>query len=191
MSHKRNGEYRTPKDEWGTPDWLFRYVSEKYNLLCDVAAKSSNKKTRHVWFGPDQEDPLWRDALKISNWMEATGVCGFFNNPPYTLGKIDLFMEKSLEQAKLGARIVCLVPAATDTRWWHNYAMKAAEIRFIKGRVKYIGYDAEGNPIRNSPAFASCVVIFQHDDHEKDCLIDKPRIGETIEQPRQFGVCAA
>ncbi|MDD5348265.1 MAG: hypothetical protein PHT59_06610, partial [Candidatus Omnitrophica bacterium] len=65
---------------------------------------------------------------------------------------------------------------------WHNYAMKAAEIRFIKGRVRFVGYDAEGNQIKNSPTFSSCVVIFNRDNTGP---YPWPRIGPTIEQPKK------
>jgi len=69
--------------------------------------------------------------------------------------------------------------------------MKAAEIRFIKGRVRFVGYDEEGKQITNSPTFASCVVIFKPPRNEANfmCEIcrlgDGPIIGRTIEQPRK------
>jgi hypothetical protein len=59
--------------------------------------------------------------------------------------------------------------------------MKADEIRFIKGRVKFIGYDEQGNSIRNSPTFSSCVVIFR-EMYKKRFT---PYIGKTIEQSRK------
>jgi site-specific DNA-methyltransferase (adenine-specific) len=103
-------------------------------------------------------------------------------NPPYSAGNIDRFMQKAYEESQKGAVVVCLVPCATDTRWWHNYAMRAQEIRFIKGRVRFIGYDEKGEQIKNSPTFSSCVVIFR----PSEGLIPRgyPWIGKTIEQPR-------
>lgn len=72
-------------------------------------------------------------------------------NPPYGR-EIGKWMKKAYESAQAGALVVCLVPSRTDTRWWHDYAMKG-EIHFIKGRLKF------GNAKTNAP-FPSAVVIF-------------------------------
>ena len=64
--------------------------------------------------------------------------------------------------------------------------MKAQEIRFIKGRVKFVGYDAEGKQIRNSPTFSSCVVIFKKENAMQFLSHPYgPVIGPTIEQPKK------
>ena len=60
-------------------------------------------------------------------------------------------MKKAME-AK--ATVVCLVPSRTDTKWWYDYAMKANEIRFIKGRLKF------GNS-KNSAPFPSAIIVFE------------------------------
>jgi hypothetical protein len=70
-------------------------------------------------------------------------------NPPYgrDIGK---WMKKASES---DATVVCLVPARTDTKWWHDYAMKG-EITFIRGRLKF------GNAVNSAP-FPSAVVVFR------------------------------
>lgn len=74
-------------------------------------------------------------------------------NPPY--GKeIAKWMKKAYEESLKGATVVCLTFARTDTKWWHDYAMKAAEIRFIKGRVRFEGADS-------SAPFPSVVIVFR------------------------------
>lgn len=73
-------------------------------------------------------------------------------NPPYGR-EIGKWMKKALEASKEGALVACLVPARTDTAWWHEYAMKG-EIRFIRGRLKFGGS-------QNSAPFPSAVVIFR------------------------------
>lgn len=73
-------------------------------------------------------------------------------NPPYGR-EIGKWMKKALEASKEGALVACLVPARTDTDWWHEYAMKG-EIRFIRGRLKFGGS-------QNSAPFPSAVVIFR------------------------------
>jgi hypothetical protein len=72
-------------------------------------------------------------------------------NPPYgrTIGQ---WMKKALESAQGGAKVVCLVPARTDTAWWHDYAMKG-QIEFLRGRLKF-----GGSP--NSAPFPNAIVIF-------------------------------
>jgi len=73
-------------------------------------------------------------------------------NPPY--GKtIGLWMKKAYESSCAGVKVVCLVPARTDTAWWHDYAMKGS-IEFIRGRLKFGGS-------KNSAPFPSALVIFE------------------------------
>jgi len=73
-------------------------------------------------------------------------------NPPY--GKnIVHWMRKAYHESQIGALVVCLIPARTDTKWWHDYVMKSSEIRFISGRLNF------GNEKQSAP-FPSCIVIF-------------------------------
>jgi len=179
MSHQRKSKIVTPKDEWGTPQWLFDLLDQEFHFGCDAAADWKNSKCFHL-FSERQSNALERDWFSEKTTELWNNV--FYLNPPYSAGNIDKFMAKALEESKKGAVVVCLVPCATDTRWWYNYAMKAQEIRFIKGRVRFVGYDEEGKQIANSPTFSSCVVIFR-----KEAPWDKeytPTIGKTIEQPR-------
>ena len=75
-------------------------------------------------------------------------------NPPY--GKdIGKWMEKAYNESLNGVIVVCLIPARTDTKYWHNYCFKASEIRFIKGRLRF------GNS-NNSAPFPSAIVIFNN-----------------------------
>ena len=71
-------------------------------------------------------------------------------NPPY--GEVHAFMKKAFEQSLLGATVVCLVPARTDTEWWFQYARKGL-ILFLKGRLKFGGGE-------NSAPFPSALIIF-------------------------------
>jgi site-specific DNA-methyltransferase (adenine-specific) len=72
-------------------------------------------------------------------------------NPPYGR-EIGIWMRKAYESSLQGALVVCLVPARTDTSWWHDYAMKA-EVTFIRGRLKF-------NNHKNSAPFPSAIVKF-------------------------------
>ena len=73
-------------------------------------------------------------------------------NPPY--GRvINDWMKKAWEEHEKGATVVALVPSRTDTKWFHNYAIKG-EVRFIKGRLKFGGS-------KDPAPFPNCIVIFR------------------------------
>ena len=75
-------------------------------------------------------------------------------NPPY--GKpLPKWINKAWGESECGSTVVCLLPARTDTKWFHEYCLKAAEIRFIERRLTF------DNSIHNSP-FPSIIVIFKH-----------------------------
>ena len=80
-------------------------------------------------------------------------------NPPYGR-EIERWMKKAAQSARDGALVVCLVPARTDTRWWHKYAT-LGEIRYLRGRLKF------GNA-KNSAPFPTAIVIFR-----------RPRMGDA------------
>jgi len=96
-------------------------------------------------FDPCPENPDF-DGLSVPwQWWN-------FCNPPYkNIGK---WIQKGYEEYKKGKLVVFLIPSRTDTKWWHDYVMKAQEIRFIKGRLKFKGAKY------NAP-FPSCIVIFR------------------------------
>lgn len=75
-----------------------------------------------------------------------------FVNPPYG-NEIPKWIKKGYEEHLKGKTVVFLIPSRTDTRWWHDYCMKAKEIRFIKGRLKF---DGQANPA----PFPSAIIIF-------------------------------
>jgi hypothetical protein len=74
-------------------------------------------------------------------------------NPPYGRG-IGAWIEKGYAEYLKGKTVVFLIPSRTDTRWWHDYCMKADEIRFIKGRLKFDDQE-------NSAPFPSAIVVFR------------------------------
>jgi phage N-6-adenine-methyltransferase len=181
MALKRNN-VGNDKDEWETPRWLFDFLDDEYNFQVDVAATQQNALCPGYYTKED-------DALSLDTWIDddfdehdqiiGEGIYRFFMNPPYSGGKIGLFMKKAYEEYEKGAFVASLIPVNSDTGYWHKYVMKATEIRFIEGRVKYIGYDKSGNKIKNSPTFPSCVVIFDPDITQ----MTRPYLGETITQP--------
>lgn len=171
MTHKRNGTIITPKDEWGTPPELFKQLDNEFHFDCDAACTAENRLVDIFY---DKAG----DALNPKADWNSTA----YLNPPYSQGNIERFMKKAYEQSQKRTTVVCLVPVAADTRWWHDYVMHAHEIRFIKGRVKFIGYDDQGNAVKNSPTFSSCIVIFRPNNSDPFRV---PVIGKTIVQGRK------
>ena len=126
-------------DLWSTPRDFFDDYNAIYHFDVDVCATSENALCAK-FYSPE-------DNGLSKEWH---GVC--WMNPPYGR-EIGKWMKKAYESSLHGATVVCLVPARTDTAWWHEYAMKG-EIEFIRGRLKF-------GSSKNSAPFPSAVVVFQ------------------------------
>lgn len=125
--------------EWSTPQELFDEYNARFCFEIDVCAAPENAKCPRYFTKED-------DGLA----QEWRGVC--WMNPPYGRG-IGAWVRKAFETADRGkGTVVCLLPARTDTSWWHDYAMKG-EIVFLRGRLKFGG-------AKNSAPFPSAIVIF-------------------------------
>lgn len=133
-----NIHFSSETDMWATPQNFFNEYNNIYNFNIDVCATKENAKC-DKYFTEEQ------NGLK-QEWI---GNC--WMNPPYGR-EIIKWMKKAYESSLNGATVVCLVPSRTDTKWWHEYAMKG-NITFIRGRLKF------GNA-KNSAPFPSAVVIF-------------------------------
>lgn len=132
--------FSSTTDLWETPLDLFEELDAEFRFTLDVCALPANAKCRK-FFSPAE------DSLK-QRW---TGMC--WMNPPYgrTIGS---WVKKAWESAQGGATVVCLLPARTDTRWWHEYVAHASEIRYVRGRLRF------GNAVNSAP-FPSAVVVFR------------------------------
>jgi phage N-6-adenine-methyltransferase len=128
-------------DDWATPQYLFDEWNAKYDFELDAAASSENHKCAN-WYGLDHPDTDRRDGLAQA-WTGKTWV-----NPPY--GKVlNQWVGHAAEQL---TPVVMLLPARTDTRWFHSYCINR-RITFIKGRVKFGGN-------ANAAPFPSMIVEF-------------------------------
>ncbi len=151
MRDKHKIHTSSKSDEWETPKELFNKYNEQFRFDIDVCATHENALVPEYY--TKENDALTQD------WV---GTC--WMNPPYGR-QIGLFMKKAYEESLKGATVVCLVPSRTDTRWWHEYAMKG-EIEFIRGRLKFINrtfpsWRPDGN-FKISPAgFPSAVIVFR------------------------------
>ena len=140
--------FTSNSDEWSTPQDFFDLLDKKYKFVFDLACSADNCKTRD---GFTIED----DALD-QNWAlitYATKGGWLWLNPPYS--RIFEFVDKAWDQMTLGAKIVMLIPARTDTRYFHNFIYKkpGVSIEFIKGRLKF-------GVSKNSAPFPSMLVMF-------------------------------
>jgi hypothetical protein len=116
----------TSKQDWATPQWLFDVLHEEYTFTVDLMAAWYNAKLP-VFVGPGS--PLCEDVFAFS-WGEVNG----WANPPYAI--LDRCLQYACAQAMEGSRSTWLVPANTDTRWFHEYAVKG-QIDFFKGRISF------------------------------------------------------
>lgn len=134
-----NVHFSSASDMWSTPQDLFDRLNAVFGFTLDVCATAENTKCKR-FYGP------YQDGLQ-QVWE---GVC--WMNPPY--GRtIRRWMQKAYESSARGATVVCLIPARTDTAWWHDYAMRG-EIEFLRGRLKFGGH-------KNSAPFPSAIVVFR------------------------------
>ena len=146
--------FSTGRDNWETPDGLFDRLNTRYHFYLDAAADATNHKCAN-WFGPDG---IAEDALS-QDWVPYLKQGNIWLNPPYSRGLQVRFIQKAL-QTRLEVdirscpnRIVCLLPARTDTKLFHDIIQPYASVEFIKGRLKFKGAKA-GAP------FPSMIVVF-------------------------------
>lgn len=138
------------KQDWATPQDFFDELNREFSFDLDVCASPENAKCKDFYTEKD-------DCL-IQDWSGRR--C--FMNPPYSR-QIGKFISKArYEAAEHGALVVCLIPARTDTSYWHDHVFPhATAIRFIRGRLKF------GDGKQSAP-FPSAVVIF--DGRGKECI---------------------
>jgi len=130
-----NVHFSSKTDCWETPQDLFDKLNATYQFTMDVCALAENAKVQ-PYFSPEQDglNQVWSGRC----WM----------NPPYGR-EIGKWVKKAFESDCL---VVGLLPARTDTKWWHDYCIPS-HITFIRGRLKF------GNA-KNSAPFPSAIVVF-------------------------------
>lgn len=138
-------EYETPQD-------LFDKMNSEFSFTCDVASTDTNAKCKQHF-------------TKVDNGLAQpwSGVC--WCNPPYGL-EMPKWIRKARKEAEAGnATTVLLIPARTNTGWWHDECMRG-EIRFLRGRPRFNG-GKHGLP------FPLAFVIFKKADQviKELCLV--------------------
>lgn len=144
MGEVNGGLFTSTTDEWSTPQDFFDMLDAEFGFTLDVCAVPENAKCERYYSPGD-------DGLVLP-WK---GVC--WMNPPYGRA-IGRWVQRAYEMSLAGATVVCLIPARTDTGYWHDYAMKADEIRLVRSRLHF-GGGHEKNA-HNAP-FPCAVVVFR------------------------------
>ena len=133
--------YSSKSNEWATPQYLFDKLDREFSFTLDPCATDGNAKCDKYFTVDD-------DGL-IQDWSNDI----VFMNPPYGR-EIKHWVKKAYEESLKGATVVCLIPARTDTIYWHDYIFgKASDIRFLKGRLKF-------GESKNSAPFPSAIIVF-------------------------------
>lgn len=144
MKAKNNGRYNGNGRHWATPPEVFGPLDAEFDFTLDPCASVETAKC--LRFFTEEIDGLAQD------W----GTERVFMNPPYGR-EIYAWTKKAREAADAGALVVGLLPASTDLAWWHADIVGRAEVRYIRGRVRFL----TGGPYRSSGFFASVVVIWR------------------------------
>ena len=139
--------FSSGRNDYETPQWLFDELDKEFHFTLDVCATSQNAKCDRYF--TEDEDGL------IQDW---TGETVFCNPPPYSNVQQTAWVKKCYEHGCSGGIAVMLIPARTDTARFHNYIYGKAEIRFLKGRLKF-------GDSKNSAPFPSMIVIFGRGNH--------------------------
>lgn len=138
--------FSSEKEDWATPQDFFDSLNEEFHFNLDPCADPENAKCDR--FFTKEENGLLKD------WG---GSC-VFCNPPYGRKTTGEWIEKCYKEAqKENTTVVALIPARTDTKFFHDYIYGKAEIRFVRGRLRFT--DDDGNASDPAP-FPSMVVIY-------------------------------
>ncbi|MDG4977201.1 DNA N-6-adenine-methyltransferase [Lactococcus lactis] len=136
--------FSSKTDLWSTPWNFFEKLNDEFHFTLDPCSTHENAKCyKHFTI---EEDGLLQD------WANEVVFC----NPPYGRQIKDWVKKPYEESQKDNTTIVMLIPARTDTIYFHEYIYHNAEIRFIKGRLKF-------GDAKNAAPFPSMVVIFGRD----------------------------
>lgn len=138
--------FSSNKDDWETPRKLFDELNDKYKFTLDPCSNGANAKCDKYF--TEKENGL------LQTWKDEVVFC----NPPYGRSLSDWVRKCHLESEH--CKIVLLIPARTDTSYFHDYIYKKADIEFIRGRLKF---EINGKALNSAP-FPSMIVKWGFDD---------------------------
>lgn len=141
-------------DLWATPKYIFDWLDREFHFTIDCAANEINTKCKR-WYDEECNSlkQFWSDWDNEVRWL----------NPPYS--NPSLWVQKAYEESLKGCTVVCLLPSDTSTKWFHEWVIGKAEVRFVQGRICFECPDGNGgyNPnFKNSPTFGSVIIIYKN-----------------------------
>lgn len=139
-----HGVMSSVRHDWATPRQLFQMLDREFTFYLDVCSSGGNRTGTPTWYSYPQ------DALQLP-WNRGFG--NVWVNPPYGRETVE-WVKKALVESAPNCVVVMLLPARTDTIWFHKYCLKG-EIRFLQGRLCF-----DDNPRKRAP-FPSMIVIFR------------------------------
>lgn len=147
-----HGLFTSNKEDWETPQDFFNKLNEKYHFTFDLAASYSNTKCKSYF--TEKDDSLSKDWHRIGG--------NVFLNPPYGR-ELHKWVKKAYEESlkKHDGYIVLLIPARTDTSYWHDFIFGKAQIKFLRGRLKF---ELNGES-KDAAPFPSALVIYGEADN--------------------------
>lgn len=123
-------------DNWATPQELYKKLDDEFHFDYDPC-------------------PLHGNGGLKGDWGERN-----FINPPYSRKLKDAFVKKAVEQAKKGKLCVLLLPVSTSTALFHDWILpNAKDIRFLRGRVKFLGINTKGEYVTNKPPMHDSMIV--------------------------------
>ena len=140
--------YSSKTNEWETPRDIYQKLDDEFKFTLDPCCTKETAKCEKFFTKTD-------DGLSKS-WEHDT----VFVNPPYGR-EIGGWVRKAYEEFLKGATVVMLIPARTDTKYWHKYIFNKAEVRFMKGRVKFLQNGIE----KQSAPFPTAIVVYSKNNN--------------------------
>lgn len=147
--------FSSANEVWATPQDFFDKLNHEFGFNLDPCATAENHKCPR--FFTEEDDGLKQD------WGGSNTFC----NPPYGRNTTGKWIQKAYEESrKPNTVVVCLVPSRTDTQWFHDYILGKAEIRFVKGRLKF-GSGAAPAPFPSMVVIYRSPILFKGIDQKK------------------------
>jgi hypothetical protein len=124
-------------NDWKTPDDVYKKLDDEFSFDFDPC-------------------PLYSDFDGLNvDWGKSN-----FINPPYSRKLKEGFIRKAYTESQKGKLCVMLLPVSTSTKIFHDVIYGNAEIRFIRGRVRFEGINTFGKPADQNPMHDTMIVIF-------------------------------
>lgn len=163
--HQRDTLFSSSSGEYETPAWVFDPLNEHFGFTLDAAASHENHKVPLYYtvdglYSQHFSTPSRRNACDglLGPWAYAVVRPGgaprsVWLNPPYGRG-IEAWVQKCVAESRIGATVVALLPARTDTSWFHRWVAPYADVYFLMGRINFVGAAA-------SAPFPSIIAVYR------------------------------